>query len=122
MNALIAAFGVAIVAASVFGVLRPRSLTGWMASLAPLRLLTIGVIMRLAFGLLLVFGAPGTRYPTTVFALGMIALAAAAALPMLGTERLARFVGWWSERPSAMVRGWCVAGVAFGAFMVFAVR
>ena len=74
----------------------------------------------LALGVLLLAAASSTRFPWAIGALGVLSLAAAVSLPLLGYERLREFVDWWMARPQGFVRGWSLAACGFGAFLVWA--
>lgn len=121
MNVAIAAFGLFVFAMGLLGVIQPTGLMSiverpWQTPLG----LYMAVIFRLALGLLLLAGASQTRFPWVVGSLGVVSLMAAVAIPLIGYERLRRFVAWWLERPPGFIRGWAIAACLFGAFLIYA--
>lgn len=121
MNLAIAAFGLFVFAMGALGMIQPTGLMSvverpWRTPLG----LYMAMIFRLALGLLLLAGASSTRFPWVVGGLGAVSLLAAAAIPLIGFERLQRFVEWWLERPPAFIRAWAVVACLFGAFLILA--
>ncbi len=121
MSLLVALFGALIAAFAATGVASPATLLRAVSSLwSDGRGMWIAVVMRLVLGALLIVAAPDCRFPETVRVLGIIAIAAAVVLPLIGTERMNTLVAWWTARPSSFIRAWSLLGVAFGAFLVYA--
>jgi len=82
--------------------------------------LTAGVV-RIALGACLVLAAGQTRFPMVVAIFGWITLVAGIALLLIGNTLLQRVVGWFSSRLAPLwVRVAGLAGIALGAFLVFA--
>jgi hypothetical protein len=122
MSILVALFGIAIFALGAFGVIRPTGLTRFVASAwANPGGLPAVVGLRLVFGVLLLLVAGSSRFPTALQILGAIAIASAALVLLLGTERLQKFVDWWVDRPDGIIRARALAAEIFGAFLVYAV-
>lgn len=122
MSFAVALFGAAIAGLGVLGCLRPDSLIRFVqASWRPSTGLYLAIAIRVVFGLVLLAAAGESRFPGILRVLGVVALAAAAILPLIGRARLQRFVQWWIERPAVFVRAWAVAAAAFGAFLLYAV-
>ena len=63
------------------------------------------IAIRLAFGVALLLGAQATRWPALAIALGVMFLLGAAAIPLLGEERISAIIGWWLDHPP----GWLQA-------------
>ena len=82
-------------------------------------LLAVGV--RVVLGATLVVCAPVSRLPAVFLWLGWLMLLAAAALPLVGRERIGLLlerVGLW---PRQGIRCACLAGVAFGMLIAYGV-
>jgi hypothetical protein len=121
MTLAIAVLGLLVLALGALGVARPRSLMTlverpWRSRAG----LYVAVAFRAVVGVLLLAAASGTRFPWIVGAIGVLSVAAAVTLPVLGYERLRKQVDWWMARPDGFVRGWSVAACLFGAFLVLA--
>lgn len=79
----------------------------------------LAVLGRLAVGVLLLLGAAESRWPAAAIALGALFLAAAAAVPLFGEERIGRIIRWWLARPPALLRGWGAAVALLGGFIAW---
>ena len=118
----IAIFGLLIFALSAWGFFAPKTLAKkvldefdrpWGLYLA------VGV--RLVLGALFLMAAEETRFPTAFRFLGYLMLIAAALIPLIGRQRINRLLEWLQSKPPALMRTWLIFGVAFGAFIVYAV-
>lgn len=121
MKTAIMALGLLVTAIGLLGIVRPAALMALVAS--PWRSpagYRLAMVFRAGTGLLLLAAASSTRLPWLVTGIGVLALAAAASMPLLGYERLHRFVQWWNRRPAAFVRGWSVLACVFGGVLVYA--
>ena len=47
-------------------------------------------------------------------------LLAAGVLALLGPSRIDAMVGWWAGMPNGFLRAWCLLGIAFAAFVIWA--
>lgn len=112
-------FGLLIAAMSGLGVVAPDRLISLLSSARP-NLLEIGVGVRVVMGVVFILAAPSCRHPLVIEIFGWFALFAAAIMLAAGRERVARMLDWWLKRPAVLIRFWCVFGVAFGAYLVFA--
>ena len=121
MRVAVALLGLFVLALGALGAARPATLIAWVER--PWRSrkgLYLAVAFRAALGILLLAAASSTRFPWAIGALGVLSLAAAVSLPLLGYERLHRFVAWWMDRPEGFIRGWSLAACLFGAFLAWA--
>ncbi len=121
MPLLVALFGALIAAFAATGVVSPSTLLRAVSSVwSDGRGMWFAVAVRLVLGALLIVAAPDCRFPAAVRVLGIISIAAAGVLPLIGTKRVNTLVSWWTARPSSFIRAWSLFGVAFGAFLVYA--
>jgi hypothetical protein len=111
--------GLAVAGIGFFGVAAPahlkRLLEGWRFMTS----LPVTLVIRILFGCLFVFAAPGCRLPAVVRLIGFLEFAGAAVLLALGAGRLERFVDWWLQRPSPFVRYWCLGASGLGVLLVY---
>ena len=111
MTFLIALIGVAIAGLGILGFVRPGALLGFVESVlkSPTGLYwAIGI--RAVSGLLLLATAAESRFPQVFRVLGVLALVAAAIVPLLGFARVRR-----------LLRVWSLLTVGFGSFLIYAV-
>jgi len=116
-------FGVLIAVLSLWGVLQPRKLInmvsdameqGWGIMLA------VGV--RLLMGAAMILAAPVSQFPKTFTIIGWIAIVAAVVLVIVGRDLIRKLIAWFSALSDTLVRLWVLFGIAFGAFLIYAVR
>ncbi len=122
MTITIAIFGIMIIALSAWGAIAPKTLVNIVldAFNRPWGLyFAVGV--RIALGALFVMAADETRFPGTFRFLGYLMLIAAALILVIGKQRLSRFMTWLQAKPPVVLRIWLIFGLAFGAFVVYAV-
>jgi hypothetical protein len=117
----VSAFGAIIALLGILGVLRPGGFIDVVSGPWQSRSgLYLAVLLRLVFGALLIAAASQSRFPLAFQILGIVSLAAAASIPIMGRRRIERWVAWWSVRSPVVVRVWSVAAAAFGIFLVYA--
>jgi hypothetical protein len=81
----------------------------------------LAVVVRLAFGALILVAAETSRFPTVFLIIGWISIVAAIAIAIVGKERIGKVIRWGIQLPPLMMRSWCVFGVAFGLFLGYGV-
>lgn len=122
MWAVVALLGLVVVGVGLLGLVRPASLIGLASSLWQSRSgLYTAVGLRVVLGIALLETAASSAFPSTLRVLGVLSLAAAVAIPVMGLERLRRFVDWWVARPVGFIRVWAFVATVFGGFLVYAV-
>ncbi len=122
MTILVLLFGVLIAAIGLYGLAQPMGLIGQLQKLwATGAGLITAVLVRLAMGVLLLLTAPEALHPQVFQALGLIAIVAAVALPLVGNERLGRLIAWWCDQSPTLIRVQGALAFAFGAYMVYAI-
>ena len=121
MTLLVAFFGAITLALGALGVARPATMMKlvdrpWQSRNA----IAFASLSRLVLGALLIVAADETRFPGVITSLGVLSIAGAVAIPMLGFELMRRFVDWWLARPQAFIRAWGLLAGAFGGFLIYA--
>jgi hypothetical protein len=104
------------------GVVAPSDLPAFAQSLVDPTALYVVAAVRVAFGVVLVFAAHGSRMPKTLRALGVAIIVVGALTPFFGLEHARTLLGWWASRPLWFMRLWPLLAVAFGGFVAYAVR
>ena len=104
----------------LMGVLNPRSLMALVQrGRGPVRF-WFAVSFRLVLGAVFLAVAPDCRAPMVVRTVGVISIAAALGLVVLGTARLDKIIEWWLARSLTYVRLWASGAIAFGALLIYA--
>lgn len=112
--------GVFIVLVGAWGVLAPGRLTDLVLRFSSKAGLWTAAAIRLLLGFALWFAAPASRAPLLLQILGVVAIAAAVALPLLGIDRFKSLLGWWEGLASTHQRLWSLVAVAVGAAILWA--
>ena len=120
MTWLAAAFGAGIVTLGILGLVRPSRLVGvirgvWRSSRGPY----LAFVIRIVFGLTLLLAASESRFPILFRNIGIISIVAAFASWFVGSARMHEFVFWWTGRSPKFIRGWSLAVVGMGVFLVY---
>ena len=120
MTFLITLFGALVTIAGVVGVFRPGLFRQLLSSIPVRGRYIAAIVVRLVFGLLLIWLADELRYPLVMKILGGISIAAAIGILIMGQERLDRLVEWWMALGDGVLRFGMLFATAFGAFLVHA--
>lgn len=119
---IVIVFGAVIAAACLWGIVSPSGLTGAVRRVLEKSWgLPMAVGVRLFLGVVFILVAPGTKYPVFFEIFGVLVIVAAAVLPFVGKERLRKLMAWVERWPALGVRLWLLVGMAFGAFVIYAV-
>ncbi len=120
MAVIVTVLGVLIAAIGLMGVLSPRSLMALVQRRRGPARFWFAVSIRLVLGVAFLAVAPDCRAPMVVRAVGVVWIAAALGLVVLGTSRLDKFIEWWLGRSLTYVRLWASGAIAFGALLIYA--
>ena len=113
--------GLFMVAIGVVGIITPASLvTLGQFSVTPIGLYVVAAL-RVCIGLVLVGVSPVSRTPKTLRVFGIIAVVAGLTTPLVGADRAAAILHWWSAQGPAFLRLWAGLPVAFGGFILYVV-
>lgn len=120
MTIIVAAVGALIALVSLAALFMPGKMQRLMAVWNTTSMLITATVIRIVLGVLFLAAASGCAHPTVIRVIGIISLAAALSLPVIGPERFRRFTGWWLDKPSWTVSISAVAGTAFGLLIIWA--
>ena len=120
MRYMVAVIAVLLMAISAFGVVAPERLVAIVMGWPPDTRLYVAVGTRLVIGLIFVASASKCRFPAVIYGIGILALAAALLLVLLGEPRLDALIRWWSQQPALAIRAWCVLSGLVGALVLYA--
>src|SRR5262249_28096191 len=65
-------------------------------------------------------GASRCRIPAVIVGIGLLALAGAVLLVLLGEPRVDALVQWWTRLPTLAIRAWRALVVGLGALVLYA--
>jgi hypothetical protein len=113
--ALFVAFVMLVV--GITGLFFPEALFRAGHGLATPTGLWVATGLRIAIGLVLILAAAGSRAPKTLRIIGIIAIVAGVATPMLGIERTRAILDWWPAQSPVVMRLGPALVLALGAFI-----
>jgi len=113
--------GIAIACLGIVGVVAPSLLLEFGKSLLTEHGLYAVAALRVAFGLLLFFGARLSRMPQALRVLGVVIIIAGIITPLFGVERSTTALDSFASHGLVFVRVVAIFAVAFGAFIVYAI-
>ena len=112
--------GIVIVLQGVTGLVAPDAFANLVRQIQEPPLLYLAAFVRVAFGVVLIAAATGSRAPMGLRALGVLVCIGGLLTPFFGVELARVVLGWWSEGGAPVVRGWAGAALAIGAFIIYA--
>ena len=121
MKLLVMIIGLLIAALGVLGIAAPSLPLQVARSLLTPSTLYIVAAVRVCFGLLLVWVAPGSRVPIALRVFGVFIVIAGVITALFGVERSRAVLDWWSSQGAAFMRVGMGFAVVFGLFVVYAV-
>ena len=120
---IVRAVGTLITLFGLWGLVHPAGLVGVLRrAWATPRGKWLAAGFRLLFGVALLGAAAASDFPTVLRVLGVVSLLAAVAVLALSYEGELALVEWWARRPAAELRAWSAVALAFGVFVIAAVR
>ena len=113
--------GAALAGVGMLGVVAPLGLLDLGRSLlSPPGLYAIALI-RVVFGLLLLWAAPLSRMPRVLRIIGAFILINGVVTPFIGVKRAEALLDWFSNQGPLFVRVVATLSIALGAFLVYVV-
>jgi len=119
MRYVVAALAVMVLAISALGVIAPEQVVAVVAGWSPDTRIAVAVGARLVLGVVFLLAASTCRFPAIIYGIGILALAGALLLALLGEPRVDALIAWWSQLPTRAISGWCALGVFVGALILY---
>ena len=122
MNYIILLSGAAILVSGIIITINPEPIFGLMRRKSDaLSFHILAVVVRIILGVLLIYYAPETKYPTVILILGWLSIAAAIALSVIGRTNFIRLISWalGFSNPFGRIGG--LFAILFGGFLIHAV-
>src|SRR5262245_35662953 len=120
MSYVVAAIATLILAIGALGVVVPGQVVAVLSSWPPDTLVAVGIATRLAIGVIFLLAASRCRIPAVITGIGILALAGAVLLVLLGEPRVDALVQWWTQLPTLAIRAWCALAALVGALVLYA--
>ena len=119
---VVALFAIVIVLLSLWGIVFSDRLMGMVRSVMDKSWgMPFAIVVRIILGVALLLAASVSKYPLLFKVLGWLALIAAAALPIIGRQRLITLLNWFQSLPDWVIRLWLIAGVMFGMLLLYGI-
>jgi len=116
---IVAVLGALIALLGLVGLVQPNRFRAMFSTMDSQVRFVLAIGTRLAMGILLWWLADELRHPHVMRVLAVIALIAAAVLPIMGRARLDKLVEWWLSRPDSRLRVSALFAAGFGAYLVY---
>ncbi len=120
MRYVVALAAVLVVAVCALGVVAPARLVGVVTAWPPDTRFDVALGVRLMLGVIFLLGASRCRVPAVIYGFGILALAAALLLVLLGEPRVDALVSWWTQQPALAIRAWCALAGLLGLLVLYA--
>jgi hypothetical protein len=78
----------------------------------------LAILIRLLFGISLIFAAPVSKYENLFNFLGFITILAAILILILGRKKIGMVLQWATNWPLLGLRAWLMFGLAFCGFLI----
>ncbi len=121
MELVVISLSLFIVAVGALGLVAPLRFVALLRHLQTPAGLCFAAAFRIALGASLFIAAPTSRVPVLLFAIGVIGIAKAVVIPLVGVVRLRGLLDGLVARGTVFVRAWAAAGLGLGLFLMYAV-
>lgn len=113
--------GLLLVVQGILGIVAPDVFVGSIRFMQTPPVLYVAAVLRVAFGVVLVCAAPGSRAPRFLRAFGFIIVIGGLLTPFVGVWASQHILDWWSAGGPALVRVFAGVSLALGFLIVYAV-
>ena len=120
MRHLVALAALLMIALCALGVVAPALLVGVVTGWPPDSRFDVAVGVRVVLGVIFLLGASRCRVPAIIYGIGILALAAALLLVLLGEPRVDALITWWAQQPALAIRAWCALAALLGVLILYA--
>ena len=121
MKFLVLLAGIFIVSVCVTFFLFPSLVEELIKWVGRKRNLNYIVALRLSCGTIFLLGADTTRYPQTIWWLGILFIVAGLVLLAFRAKTIRELTAIWLDKPAFVVRSWVALPLTLGIFVIYAV-
>ena len=119
---VVVVMGGAVLLLSVWGIALPQKLVAMVKGVMDRPGgMHVAVVARIVLGIALITAASVSKVPAVFQVIGWLSIAAAVALPIIGSPRIRALVGWFEGVGPTFVRVWLVFGMIFGGLLVYGI-
>jgi len=108
------ALSILLAALGTLGIVSPQRLADLARRFLTPGGLYLAAVIRILFGLVLVFTAPNARAPEFVRVIGIISLIAGVMTPLLRVDQHRKILDWWVDRGPLFLRVWSALCLILG--------
>ena len=103
----------------LYGFIFPKQLVSFVTAFWNKRMaFYLAIIVRLLFGVSLIFAAPVSKYEAVFTFLGYLTIFGAILIVILGRKKIGLVLQWAKTCPLLGIRAWLVFGLAFCGFLI----
>jgi hypothetical protein len=122
MMAIVAVvLSILIAVLGVVSVVAPNRLAALVRSFQTRAGLYTAAAIRIVLGISLVFAAPGSLAPGTIWIIGIVIFVAGLITPVIGLERFRKLTDWWLDRGPWFARIWGAVAFLLGLLLAWTV-
>ena len=122
MHYIILLFAIFLVVLGAVILVKPAAVFGLLSKHASsFELHVIAVVVRVLLGIVLILGAPGSKFPLVLQAIGWISLIAGILLALVGRERFIKLIAWGMTVLPKNSYALGIVTILFGGFLGYAV-
>jgi hypothetical protein len=119
MSAVALALSILLAALGALGFVSPQRLADLARRFLTRGGLLLAAVIRILFGVVLVFAAPTSHAPEFVRLIGIISIVAGGMTPLLRVDQHRKVLDWWTDRGSVFMRSWSAVGLVLGLVLAY---
>ena len=106
---------------SLFAIIFPQQLLS-AAQKIPITttIRVIGFVIRTIWGIIMILVAGSTRFPQTIYIIGILLIVAGVTALLMGNAKLKSLKDWFLLQNVTSIRIGGIAGILFGGFLIYA--
>lgn len=120
MNIIVFIIGLLISLACILLLIAPNYVKNFFKKFLEKEWMFYAVAIRIVLGICFIIASEQTRYPSFIYWLGIAIFIAAIFLPIVGKDRLNKFIKSWLGYPSFVMIIWAIIGFLLGLFIMYA--
>jgi len=119
MNIIIFLVGLIISFVCILIILAPTKLKRIIKNFLDKDWMIFAVIIRIILGAIFILFADQTRYPGFIYWFGIVILLVAIILPIIGKDKINKFIKFWLDFPTYITFIWAIIGFLLGLFIMY---
>jgi len=111
--------GIIILVSGIVFLLKPKLMEPYCAFWMKGNRFYFGGVIRIVFGLILLFAASEAQVTWVFVTLGLLCLLGGIALFFIGKDKFVALIEWWKKLSQTAVRIWCGVVILIGALIIY---